>query len=132
MPTGVFVDANVLFSRTLRDWLFLLRNETHGSMFTVCTSEDVIAETMYSIRREIPSMAGAQLTRIHDLISTQVDDRVTDYAIYGVSPVADPHDAHVHAAAVASERLRTANCVAFAERVAFYVQELLGEQSSNP
>lgn len=43
---GTGVDANVLFSKTLRDWLFLLRHETQGQMYTVLATEDIIAETV--------------------------------------------------------------------------------------
>ncbi len=103
MGTGVFVDANVRFSRTLRDWLFLLRNQGAGSMFTVYSSEDVIAETIYRIRRDRPTASGELITAIHDRISAQLDCRVTEYAIPAHSPLADEHDFHVHAAAVSCE-----------------------------
>lgn len=35
---GVLVDANVLYSRTLRDWLFLLRVHSSGRGLTMRTS----------------------------------------------------------------------------------------------
>lgn len=102
MATGVLVDANVLFSRTLRDWLSLLRNQTEGGMFVVYATEDVLAETIYRYRRQHPNVSGQQITRIRDLIVAQLDDRVTEYVIDGSFPGADQNDAHVHAAAVAS------------------------------
>lgn len=40
---------------TLRDWLLLLRNETGGGMFTVYATEDIIAETLYRLRRSRPA-----------------------------------------------------------------------------
>ncbi|MCH5643313.1 hypothetical protein [Gordonia sp. ABSL49_1] len=52
--TRVFVDENVLWPKTLRDWLFLLRNATGGEMFTVCSTEDVVAEAIYTLRRKKP------------------------------------------------------------------------------
>lgn len=102
MATGVLVDANVLFSKTLRDWLFLLRNETGGDMFTVYATEDILAETLYRMRRKRPAAPGHMTSRVHDLICEQLDDRVADYTIDGSYPGPDQDDAHVHAAAVAS------------------------------
>lgn len=101
MATHVLVDANVLYSRTLRDWLFLLRNATGGRMFTVWATEDIIAETIHSYRRSHPTASGAQIAALHDRISAMIDDRVDEYRIDGTFPGADVHDGHVHAAAVA-------------------------------
>ena len=44
----VLPDANVLFSRTLRDWLFLLAHR--GRLYTVHSTEDILAETMAKYR----------------------------------------------------------------------------------
>lgn len=46
MVTRVLVDANVLFSRTQRDWLFLLKLKSEGRIFTVSSTVDIIAETV--------------------------------------------------------------------------------------
>jgi len=56
----VFVDANVFFSKTLTDWLFLLRFETEG-MFQVHTTEDVCAEVIYRMRKKNPTAPGRLL-----------------------------------------------------------------------
>lgn len=102
VATRVFVDANVLWSKTLRDWLFLLRNTSGGEMFTVCSSEDVIAEVIYTLRREKPTAPGHLTRRVHDTIRDSLDYRVDNFPEGGASyPGADPHDMHVHAAAVA-------------------------------
>lgn len=102
MATGVLVDANVLFSKTLRDWLFLLRDETKANMFTVYATEDIIAETLYSLRRERPTAPGHMTSRVSELIREQLDDLVRDYEVDGSYPGSDKDDAHVHAAAVAA------------------------------
>ncbi len=102
MVTGVLVDANVLFSRTLRDWLFLLRNETGGGMFTVWATEDIMAETIYRYRRQHPTASGGLIASLHDRICEQLDDRIRDYEINGAFPGADENDQHVHAAAGAA------------------------------
>lgn len=68
MGTGVLVDANVLFSKTLRAWLFLLRHETQGQMYTVLATEDIIAETVYRYRRAHQTAPGGAITSLHDLV----------------------------------------------------------------
>jgi len=102
MVNRILADANILFSRTLRDWLLLLRNETGGEIFTVAATEDVIAETIYRYRRRHPGAPGQVLTAIHDRIVEQLDERITDYIIDGSYPGTDVNDAHIHAAAVAA------------------------------
>jgi len=98
----VFVDANVLYSRTLRDWLFLLRRETEG-MFQIHTTEDVLAETEYRLRRNNPTMAGGVITDLRKKITTSVDELVGDYDATIPYAGQDPDDRHVHAAAIASQ-----------------------------
>jgi len=102
MATGVLVDANVLYSRVLRDWLFLLKDETGGDMFTVHATEDILAETIYRLRRNHPDAPGSLTSRIQDRIRSNLDERVSDYTVDGSYPGTDKDDAHVHAAAVAS------------------------------
>ncbi|BDZ61537.1 hypothetical protein GCM10025873_13280 [Demequina sediminis] len=53
MPTRVLLDANVLMSRTLRDAIFLIQIESPG-MFATCWTEDILAETLYHLRRRNP------------------------------------------------------------------------------
>ncbi len=102
MALGVLVDANVLYSRTLRDWLFLLKLRSEAGMFTVYATEDIIAEVLYRLRRDNPNESGHFIAGIHDRIVANIDDRITDFQIDGSFPGDDPDDAHVHAAAVAS------------------------------
>lgn len=100
--TRVFVDANVFRSKTLRDWLFLLRNESN--MFTVCSTVDVIAEVIYSLRREKPGAPGALTRNVHDAITSSLDYRIEDFPEGSPGYLgSDRHDAHVHTAAVAGD-----------------------------
>lgn len=98
MVTGVLVDANVLYSKTLRDWLFLLKLESDGNMFSVLVTEDVIAETLYRLRRNNPAAPGGLISNIHDRIVANIDERVSDFVVDGSFPGKDQNDAHVHAA----------------------------------
>jgi hypothetical protein len=100
--TRVFVDANVLYSRTLRDWLMLLQLRSGGEIYSVYWSEDVLAEAIYRLRRSHPDWDGGKITYIRDLI-TQVFEggRVDDFVVDGSFGGNDANDRHVHAAALA-------------------------------
>lgn len=96
----VFVDANVLYSKTLRDWLFLLREETRGEVFTVAASNDVIAEVLYRIRKRNADGPGYLISRVKELLERQIDEMVRDFPARMAFPGGDVHDRHVHAAAI--------------------------------
>lgn len=97
----LFVDANILFSRTLRDWLFLLKLQSENSMFVVVSTEDVLAETIYRLRRKYPAWDGGQISRIREALVKNIDELVNDYPIRDDFAGIDPDDNHVHSAAVA-------------------------------
>lgn len=98
---GVFVDANVWYSRTLRDWFGMLYTTPEAPMFVVHWTEDVLAELIYHLRKKNPDWAGGRITRIRDrLAGTFEAGRVDDFSMDSRYAGADPHDAHVHAAAV--------------------------------
>lgn len=101
MSQIVLVDANVLYSRTLRDWLFMLKLRAGGAMFTLHASEDILAETLYHLRRNHPGVDGRHVSGVHDRIERLLDSKVADYAIKPGFPPGDRNDEHVHAAAVA-------------------------------
>ncbi|WP_234354132.1 PIN domain-containing protein [Janibacter massiliensis] len=96
----MFVDANVFFSKTLTDWLFLLRYETEG-MFQVHTTEDVCAEVIYRMRKKNPTAPGHFTRRRIDLLRGSLDEIIGDYPADLPFTGADPADYHVHAAATA-------------------------------
>lgn len=94
----VFVDANVLFSRTKRDWLYAFQEA--GADFVLCTSRDVVHELMTRIRDRYPLIPSDKL----DYIEKQVYEICTvvdkyDPQTYVDSFVGtDKGDLHVHAA----------------------------------
>lgn len=94
----VFVDANVLYSRTLRDWLFMLRLETAGGMFALFSSEDSLTEALYHLRKNHPDKPGRFTGKIQQSIRKFLDDILDDFPAIEF-PGADEHDQHVHAAA---------------------------------
>ncbi|WP_166997125.1 PIN domain-containing protein [Paramicrobacterium fandaimingii] len=93
-----FVDANVLYSKTLRDWLFLLRIETGGRMFALFSSEDTLTETLYHLRKNKADAPGRYTGAIQERIRASLDDIVDDFPAIDF-PGADDHDQHIHAAA---------------------------------
>ncbi|MBM4686397.1 hypothetical protein GS532_22210 [Rhodococcus hoagii] len=53
--TSVLVDANILYSRTLRDWLALLYLDASSDMFEVKWTDDIMVEFQYNLRKKNPS-----------------------------------------------------------------------------
>lgn len=98
----VLADANVLHSRTLRDWALMLNVETKGELFTMSYTEDILAETIATIRRRHVNLDGTAITLLADRIRTSMTDRIDRYPLRQDSPVKDDKDHHVHAAAVAA------------------------------
>lgn len=99
---SVFVDANVWYSRTLRDWFGMLYVTPDEPLFVVHGSEDVLAEVIRNLRKQHPTWAGSRISTIRDqLAGTFEAGRVIDFVVDGTYKGPDPHDAHVHAAAVA-------------------------------
>lgn len=95
-----FVDANVLFSKTLCDWLFLLREETGGGMFVLFSSQDSITEALYRLRRRNPRAAGSLTSRRKELLGTTLDEILESFPGDADFPGDDENDQHVHAAAM--------------------------------
>lgn len=98
----VFLDANILFSKTLRDWFFMLRMETGGDMFTLITSEDALVEAQYSFRKRNPEVSGRAVTNIRKKTAEFCDDVIEDYPGKATGPFLDRYDLHIHSAALAS------------------------------
>jgi len=100
----VFVDANVLFSRTLRDWTLMLGREC--KRFAVISSGDCVTEAVANIRRRNPHAPGSKISHIHQLIETSLHDLVTDYPGGPIDGMPDELDWHVvHAAQAAGAKI---------------------------
>lgn len=102
MVQRVFVDANVFVSRTLRDWICLLRAEI-PAMFQLHTTEDVLAEALYTLRRNRKDADGGETVHIRQAILNSIDEVLADFDGSVTYSGADPDDRHVHAAAVACQ-----------------------------
>lgn len=94
----MFVDSNVLGSRTLYDWLFILR--MHSEMFSLTVTPDVLDEGHRVWRRKHPSVGGGARKSREQRFRENFDEILEDWAGGDAPNLADPHDQHVHNAAV--------------------------------
>ncbi|MBY6709086.1 MULTISPECIES: PIN domain-containing protein [unclassified Rhodococcus (in: high G+C Gram-positive bacteria)] len=99
---GVLVDANILLSRTLRDWTLLLSWLPKPSgMYDVMWTEDVITEYTYHRRKKLPFASDRQLTDVRrKLFDMFPAGLISDFEIDPTAAYKDPHDAHLHGAAI--------------------------------
>lgn len=97
------MDANVLESKTLRDWLYAFYAAGDG-LFELYSSEDVVVEAAHAVRKQCKTMSGAVMLHVIEMMKECVE-LVEDYDCEHPTPPylgADEDDRHVHAAAVAS------------------------------
>lgn len=98
--TIVLVDANILYSRTLRDWIALLQVEV-PSLFNVTWTEDIMAETLYHLRKKHPMWSEQQVGGIRrNLEKAFAGGQIVGYQIDRTLEYPDIGDAHIHAAAI--------------------------------
>ncbi|WNM24306.1 PIN domain-containing protein [Demequina capsici] len=67
-------------------------------MFTIGSSEDVIAETIARYRDQHPAAPGAQIAAIRERIVAHLDEVVSEYDVQDWMLEDDPGDGHVRAA----------------------------------
>lgn len=98
----ILVDANVLYSRTLRDWLSLLYLRGGNGMFQIFWTEDIMAEMLYRRRRKNPFLSEEQIGGVRRATARTfgADSVITGYKIDETVPYPDVFGAHMHAAAV--------------------------------
>lgn len=89
----VFVDANILHSKTLRDWTLLLG--LHCGRFGVVSSEDCVIEALASIRDKNRHLDGGAIHTIGEQIKGSLHDLITDWPGGAVEGMPDTKDWHV-------------------------------------
>lgn len=103
LTTTVLVDANVFYSKTLRDWLALCYLQQDG-WFEVKWTEDIMAEVLYHLRKDHPTFSDPQIGGVRDkIVEIFPAGRIRGYEIDSGLPYPDIFDAHVHAAAIHGE-----------------------------
>jgi predicted nucleic acid-binding protein len=110
VPPLAFLDANVLYSRTLRDWICQL-SLSDEEPFRVCWTEDVLAEMLYHLRRDHPELTeqatGGIRRRLEEYFPEGI---VTGYDPARVPAPSDTNDWHVVAAAVEARAAYLVTC----------------------
>lgn len=103
MVPKVFLDADVLYSRTLRAWLFNLahRDRPSGPAFELIVSEDVVAEALARWRDNNPRVNGGVVANMGEQIR-EMCTVVRDYDCDIEFPGEDEGDIHVLAATIES------------------------------
>lgn len=97
----VFVDANVLYSRTLRDWFCMIGTSAAGEVYQARWSEDVLTEALYHLRRQHPEWPSGKIEVVRTHLVTHLGHcKVTDFPVADSFLGSDPDDHHVHSAAV--------------------------------
>lgn len=100
-PLDVLADANILFSRTIRDWIFLCHLETDPPMFQLYWTEDILAELVGALRERNPYYNDTQVGGVRRrIVATLPDGEISGFSIDTSRTYRDPKDAHVHSAAV--------------------------------
>jgi predicted nucleic acid-binding protein len=100
VPLTAFLDANVIYSRCLRDWLILIALDSHYTAFRPRWSEAVLAEAFYHLRRKHPAAPERAIERWREQLDQHFpESKVTHWNPESVPPPADPNDHHVLAAA---------------------------------
>ena len=100
----VLVDADVLFSRTLRDWILKSSHPIQlASPFEVFWTEDILAETIARIRDKRPDLPSGALETFTDRFrEVWPNNRIQNFEAARSSFLgSDEDDLHVHSAAVA-------------------------------
>ncbi|MDO5617889.1 MAG: PIN domain-containing protein [Kocuria sp.] len=98
MTQRVLVDASIFFSRTLTDWVFLLREHT-GEMFQVFATEDAISEAIAAFRDKNPTVKGSVTAGRAALVRENLDEIIGDFPSGLSFTGTDIGDYHLHAAA---------------------------------
>lgn len=95
----VVIDANILLSKTLRDWILRPCYGTGNAFYQVYLPQGVLDEFSYHWRKQHPQASDQARARIVKAISACCH-LVEGYDVHDVPGYPDPHDLHVHAAAV--------------------------------
>lgn len=104
MAQRILPDANVLFSRTIRDWLFLLQASGGTELYSLFWTEDISAEVISKLRERYPELPGGSVRRLREKMEQSMEGGLVEhYDVHPVPGLTDEKDWHVIAAAQACE-----------------------------
>lgn len=99
----VLLDANVLFSKTLRDWICLTALDNPG-MFQPRWTSSILTEWQFHLRKQYPLQSEAWVTKYRtEMEAAFPGGMITNFDVTHPEWLADIDDAHVHSAAVKAE-----------------------------
>ena len=96
---SVLLDTNILWSKTLRDWIFLLAFESDYRFFQPYVSSGILDEFGYRVRRKKPRLDDGILEKWKQQIQDSARGTISGFLVTDVPGYPDVHDLHVHAAA---------------------------------
>ena len=100
-PLNVLADANILFSRTIREWFCLCHLETDPPLFQLYWTEDIVAELAGALRERNPYYNDAQVDGVRRrIVATLPEGEIGGFSIDTARTYRDLKDVHVHSAAV--------------------------------
>ena len=96
---SVLLDTNILMSKTLRDWVLLLAQESNYRFFTPYVSTGIMDEFGYHVRRKNPLINDAAIQTWKHQITGSCVSVIKDFPVDNPKGYPDTNDLHVHAAA---------------------------------
>jgi predicted nucleic acid-binding protein len=72
-------------------------------MYALYTTEDILTEVLYHLRRDHSTWDGGKIMHLRTLITECMDETLSEYKGSILYPFTDINDRHVHAAAVAGK-----------------------------
>ena len=95
---SVLLDTNILMSKTLRDWILILAQESNFEFFQPYVSSGILDEFGYKMRRRKPELDDGALEMCKKQIRDSTWDIISGFQVPHIPGYPDKHDLHVHAA----------------------------------
>lgn len=96
---SVLLDTNILMSKTLRDWILILAQESNFKFFQPYVSSGILDEFGYKMRRRKPELDDGALEMCKKQIRDSTWDIISGFQVSHIPGYPDKNDLHVHAAA---------------------------------
>lgn len=96
---SVLLDTNILMSKTLRDWILILAQESEYEFFQPYVSSGILDEFGYHMRRKTPTLDDGALETWKKQILSSTQGFISGFQVPHIPGYPDKDDLHVHAAA---------------------------------
>lgn len=95
---SVLLDTNILMSKTLRDWILILAQESEYEFFQPYVSSGILDEFGYHMRRKTPTLDDEALETWKKQILSSTQGFISGFQVPHIPGYPDKDDLHVHAA----------------------------------